>query len=126
MRLDFNSEKPIFLQIADEIEEGIFIGAFPEETQVPSTTEISTTFKINPATVLKGMNRLLDEQIVYKKRGVGVFVSTGALETIRNKRRDQFYHTYVESLIAEAKKLGLSRSEILQYLEKGMQEVIHE
>jgi DNA-binding transcriptional regulator YhcF (GntR family) len=126
LRLDFNSEKPIFLQVADEIEEAIFIGAFPEETQIPSTTEISTKFKINPATVLKGMNRLLEDQIVYKKRGVGVFVSTGALEKVTNKRRDQFFHTYVESMIVEAKKLGLSRTEILKYIDKGMQEVNHE
>jgi DNA-binding transcriptional regulator YhcF (GntR family) len=126
LRLDFDSEKPIFLQVADEIEEAIFIGAFPEEMQIPSTTEISTTFKINPATVLKGMNRLLEDQIVYKKRGVGVFVSTGALEKVTNKRRDQFFHTYVESMIVEAKKLGLSRTEILKYIDKGMQEVNHE
>lgn len=126
MRLDFNSDKPIFLQIADEIEEAIFIGAFPEETQIPSTTEISTRFKINPATVLKGMNRLLEDEIIYKKRGVGVFVSTGALDKVTMKRREQFYNTYVESLISEAYKLGLSRAEILNYMEQGLKEGNHE
>jgi DNA-binding transcriptional regulator YhcF (GntR family) len=126
LKLDFNSEKPIFIQIADEIEEAIFIGAFEEETQIPSTTEISTTFKINPATVLKGMNRLLEEEIIYKKRGVGVFVSSGAFDKVAMKRRDQFYKTFVESLIEEAYKLGLSRIDILNYIEQGLKEVVHE
>jgi DNA-binding transcriptional regulator YhcF (GntR family) len=126
LKLDFNSEKPIFIQIADEIEEAIFIGAFEEETQIPSTTEISTMFKINPATVLKGMNRLLEEGIVYKKRGVGVFVSSGAFDQVAMKRRDQFYKSFVESLIEEAYKLGLSRTDILNYIEQGLKEVVHE
>lgn len=126
MNIDFASDKPIFLQIADEIEDAIFIGAFPEETQIPSTTEISTTFKINPATVLKGMNQLIDENIIYKKRGVGVFVSTGAVAKIRDKRKSTFYQSYICSLITEAGKLGLSKQEIFEYIEKGMEEKEHD
>ncbi len=124
--LDFDSSKPIFIQIADEIEEAIFTGAFPEETQIPSTTEVSTTLKINPATVLKGMNRLIDADIIYKKRGVGMFVSTGAVAKITKKRRSEFYSTYVESMLIEASKLGLSKKDILTYIERGMEEVHHE
>lgn len=126
LKLDFDSGKPIFIQIADEIEEAIFTGAFPEESQIPSTTEISTTLKINPATVLKGMNRLIDASIIYKKRGVGMFVSTGAVTKITKKRRSEFYSSYVESMLIEANKLGLSKKDILTYIEQGMEEVRHE
>lgn len=126
MNLDFNSEKPIFLQIAEEIEEAIFMGAFPEETQVPSTTEIATTFRINPATVLKGMNQLLEEEIVYKKRGVGVFVCKGAVVKITEKRKAEFFTNYIQSMIIEANKLGLSKSDLLNYIDQGMEEVSHE
>ncbi len=126
LKLDFDSSKPIFVQIADEIEEAIFTGAFPEETQIPSTTEVSTTLKINPATVLKGMNRLIDADIIYKKRGIGMFVSTGAVDKITKNRRSEFYNTYVESMLIEASKLGLSKKDILTYIERGMEEVHHE
>ena len=125
MRLNFESEKPIFIQIADEIEEAIFVGAFEEDTQIPSTTEISTNLKINPATVLKGMNRLLEDEIIYKKRGVGVFVCKGAVEKITNKRRTEFYNTYIASMIEEANKLGLSKTELMGYIEEGLKEVHH-
>ena len=67
MQLNTQSEIPIYLQIAAGLEDGIFIGAYPEETQVPSTTELSVALQINPATVLKGINRLVEEGILYKK-----------------------------------------------------------
>lgn len=120
MQLDFQSEKPIFIQIAETIEDGVFTGAFPEETQLPSTTEISTRFRINPATALKGITLLVDQGIVYKKRGVGMFVREGAVETIRKRRQEDFYENYILSMLEEAKKLGLNLSEIQALVERGM------
>lgn len=122
MKLNFESDKPIFLQIAEQIEDAVFTGAFPEETQIPSTTEVSTAFKINPATVLKGMNLLVDEGIIYKKRGVGMFVNEGALQAVREKRQRQFFEEYVEKLIAEAHKLGLSKQQLWELIERGFAE----
>lgn len=69
--MEFNEEKPIFLQLADRLEEGILSGAYPEESQVPSITEYSVTYKINPATALKGINLLVDAGLLYKKRESG-------------------------------------------------------
>lgn len=74
----FHDEKPIFQQLAEQLEEGILNGTYPEETQVPSITEYSVNYKINPATALKGINLLVDAGLLYKKRGVGMFVSAGA------------------------------------------------
>lgn len=87
MKLDFESEIPIYIQIAEALEDGVLSGGFPEETQVPSTTELSVAYKINPATVLKGMNLLVEEGVLYKRRGVGMFVQSGAESRIRAKRR---------------------------------------
>ncbi len=119
MRIDFNSETPIYIQIAEEMEDAILSGAFPEESQVPSTTEISATYRINPATVLKGMALLTDEGVLYKKRGLGMFVCAGAAEQIRDKRRRMFYEKYIVSLLEEADKLGIGREELIRLIEKG-------
>lgn len=114
----FTDDKPLYLQIAEQLEDAIFTGAYEEETQIPSTTELSVSLQMNPATVLKGMNILVSENIIYKKRGVGMFVSTGAKEKIRRKRQENFYDGYVVPLLEEAKKLGLSANEIINLIEK--------
>lgn len=119
MNLDFNNEKPIYMQLADALEDAILSGAYEEETQILSTTEISVGYKINPATALKGINRLVDDGIVYKKRGLGMFVATGAKEKILDKRKVTFFETYITSLVAEAKKLSISKEDILIMLERG-------
>lgn len=119
MKLDFSNDKPIYMQLAEEIEDAILSGAYNEEEQIPSTTEISVNYKINPATALKGINMLVDNEIVYKKRGLGMFVSTGAKENILDKRKVTFFETYITSLISEAKKLSISKEDILKMLERG-------
>lgn len=118
MHIDPTSEKPIFLQIAEQLEDAIFTGAFPEETKIPSTNEISLLLNINPHTVLKGMNLLVDESLIYKKRGLGMFVQTGAVEKIRLKRRGQFYQQYIAALVEEAKKLQMSKDEVIELIER--------
>ena len=119
MKIDFDDERPIFLQIAENIEDVILSGAFPEETQIPSTTEISVTYKINPATALKGMNMLVDTGIIYKKRGVGMFVSEGAANRLMEKRKDQFYEAYVLKMLDEAKRLNVTKNDMIQMIERG-------
>jgi GntR family transcriptional regulator len=111
--------RPIFLQIAEGIEDAILTGAYPEESQIPSTTEISVRYNINPATALKGVNILVEAGIIYKKRGVGMFVKAGAVDKLREKRKDQFYENYILKLTAEAKRLGISPQEIILMIERG-------
>lgn len=122
--MNFDGEKPIYLQIAEQIEDAILTEAFPEETQIPSTTEISVTYKINPATALKGINLLVEAGAVYKKRGLGMFVARGAKKKIMEKRKQDFYDNYIVSLLNEAKKLGISRRELAAML--GGEEDSHE
>ncbi len=119
MQLKMNGEKPIFLQFAEELEEDILKGIFEEESQIPSTTEVAVKLKINPATANRGVNLLVDEGIIYKKRGIGMFVATGAREKIVSKRRKAFYDSYVLPLIKESNNLKLEKGEILKMIEKG-------
>ena len=119
MKLDLDQEKPIFIQIAEGIEDGILTGAFPEESQIPSITEFSVNYKINPATALKGINLLVDEGIVFKKRGVGMFVTKGAVAKLKKKRQNQFYDNYISRLVDEAKRLNITSDEIIAMIERG-------
>jgi DNA-binding transcriptional regulator YhcF (GntR family) len=119
MQFDFNSQTPIYLQIAQQLEDAIFTGIYPEETQIPSTTELSVTLQINPATVLKGMNILVENGIIYKKRGLGMFVTSGAVGKIKAKRQNSFYSSFIMPLLDEAQKLGLEKNDIISLIEGG-------
>lgn len=120
--MTFHEGQPIFQQLAEQLEEGILSGAYPEQTQVPSITEYSVNYKINPATALKGINLLVDAGLLYKKRGVGMFVATGAREKLRQERRERFYQDYVAKLVREGRNLGLTRDELIQLIERGFQD----
>lgn len=120
MLINFNDERPIFIQIAEGIEDAILSGAFKEESQIPSITELSVNYRINPATALKGINLLVDEGIIYKKRGVGMFVTQGAVKLLKGKRKEQFFDNYVKNLIEEAIRLDISKEEVIKLLEEGM------
>ena len=119
MKLDFNNEKSIYLQIAESIEDDILSGAIEEESQIPSTNQMASILRINPATAGKGINILTDEGIVYKKRGIGMFVAEGANEVIRVKRRNNFFNKFIVALLDEANSIGLTRSELIEIINKG-------
>lgn len=119
MKIDTDSSMPIFMQVSQGIEEGILTGAFPEGGQIPSITEFSVAFKINPATALKGVSLLVDQEVLVKKRGIGMFVSEGAKAIIAQKRKNAFYDSYVPALIGEAKRLEITLDELKLMLERG-------
>jgi GntR family transcriptional regulator len=113
-----DESRPIFVQIAEQIENDIISGALPEETQVPSTNEFAAFYRINPATAGKGVNLLVDTGVLYKKRGIGMFVAEGARATILATRRDQFQTEYVRPLVTEAAKLGISQAQLADMIMK--------
>ncbi len=104
--------RPIFQQIAEQIENDIISGALPEETQVPSTNEFAAFHRINPATAGKGVNLLVDAGVLYKKRGIGMFVADGARARLVAERRENFREQYVAPLLDEAGKLGISPDQL--------------
>jgi GntR family transcriptional regulator len=112
-----DDSRPIFLQIAEAIENDILAGNLAEEAQVPSTNEFAAFYRINPATAGKGVNLLVDDGILYKKRGIGMFVATGSQARLARKRRDQFEAEYIRPLIAEAAKLGLSQTRLITMIQ---------
>ena len=119
----FDDSRPIFLQLAEMLEDGIISGAFPEGGQIPSITEYSAALKINPATALKGINLLVDAGLVYKKRGVGMFVAEGAREALLAKRREGFYESQAKPAAREAKALGIGLDELKKMMERGYEDV---
>ena len=111
-----NPEKSIYVQIAEMIETDILRGILLEEERAPSTNELAKQYAINPATAAKGINILVDEDILYKKRGIGMFVSTGAKKKIMNRRRSEFYENYIKKLLKEAESIGLDREQIIELI----------
>lgn len=111
--------RPIFQQIAEKIEDDIIEGRLPEQSQVPSTNQFAAFYRINPATAAKGVNLLVDEGMLYKKRGIGMFVAEGARAAILAKRKQQFYEQYVIAMIREAAKLGITTEQLTEMILKG-------
>lgn len=112
-------EKSIYLQIAEMIETDILRDILLEEERVPSTNELAKLYAINPATAAKGVNILVDEGVLYKKRGIGMFVSAGAKEAILSRRKNEFYDNYVKKLLEEAASIGLEKEEVIQLIQSG-------
>jgi DNA-binding transcriptional regulator YhcF (GntR family) len=108
--------RPIFVQIAERIENDIIGGVLAEESQVPSTNEFAAFYRINPATAGKGVNVLVDDGILYKKRGIGMFVAAGSRDRLMQKRRERFQQEFVLPLLAEARKLGISATQLAKMI----------
>lgn len=118
MANQIDDSRPIFVQIAERIEDDIIGGGLPEETQVPSTNQFAAFYGINPATAAKGVNMLVDDEILYKKRGIGMFVAAGAKAKLMEKRKEQFYEQYVVTMIREAEKLGITTDQLTEMIQK--------
>lgn len=114
----FDDTRPIFLQLAEQLASDILRGRYAEGEQVPSTNELAAYMRINPATAGKALNLLVDEEVLFKKRGIGMFVSEGAKQRIAADRQQGLAETYVKPLLAEAQVLGLTATDIIRLIEK--------
>ncbi|MBO9598462.1 MAG: GntR family transcriptional regulator [Cohnella sp.] len=119
MSFQMDDSRPIFVQIAERIENDIIDGAMPEESQVPSTNQFAAFYQINPATAAKGVNLLVDQGILYKRRGIGMFVATGAKARLMEQRKEHFYEQYVVTMMSEAKKLGITADQLTDMIRRG-------
>ncbi len=120
MRGTLNDQSLLYLQIAAMVEDDILRGVYREEEQVPSTNELARGYNINPATAAKGLGLLVAEGILYKKRGIGMFVAAGGAERVREKRKRAFSDSYIRPLVREAQALGLSGQELAEMLREAM------
>lgn len=116
MGKSFDQDKPIYIQVREKIEDQIINHQLKEDEQAPSTNQLVNFYKINHATVSKGVNQLVEEGILYKKRGIGMFVAAGAREKLIKKRKELFIEDYVVKLVHEANKLEIKESEIIQFI----------
>ena len=122
MNGNLNDSTSIYLQIAAMLEDNIVRDLLLEEEQAPSTNELAKAFSINPATAAKGLNLLVDEGILYKKRGIGMFVASGAKQQIIAKRKNSFYDSFIVSLVEEARSLSISEDELVEMIRRAREE----
>lgn len=108
--------RPLFIQIAEAIEDSILDGTLDEDGQAPSTNELAAFYRINPATAAKGVARLTDKGVLLKRRGIGMFVAPGARGILLAERRTAFAERYIDPLIAEARTLGLDDDDLTTLL----------
>lgn len=108
--------RALFLQIAESVEDSIIEGTLVEEAQAPSTNELAAFHRINPATAAKGIAMLTEKGVLYKRRGIGMFVSPGARELLLGERRAAFADRFLDPLLAEARTLGLSPDDVARLL----------
>lgn len=108
--------KPIYIQISEWLENEIIGGRFKNDEKVFSQYQLADMFNINPATAAKGLNILADEQILYKKRGLGMFVARGAKEKIIAKRKNETLKGLIHELVLEAERLQVSEQELIDMI----------
>jgi len=122
VRGTLNDQSLIYLQIARMLEDDILRGVYREEEQVPSTNELARNYSINPATAAKGINLLVADGILYKRRGIGMFVAKGAAETVKQNRKSAFYDGFVKPLVKEGASLALTGEELLAMIQRAIGE----
>ncbi|MDV6379157.1 GntR family transcriptional regulator [Sporosarcina sp. GW1-11] len=115
--LEIDGEKPIYLQIAEWLEKEIIDGTLKADDKVYSQYQLAELFNINPATAGKGLTILLDAELIYKKRGLGTFVSSNAREKLLEKRKDFTLRRLVRELLDEAKLLGIEEQQLIRLIE---------
>ncbi|WP_333619639.1 GntR family transcriptional regulator [Dietzia sp.] len=120
-----DESKPLFVQIAEQVEDALVDGSFPEDGKAPSTNELASFHRINPATAAKGINLLVDKGILYKRRGIGMFVAPGARELVLAERRAAFADRYVRPLITEARTLGLGPDDVISLIHTAAYDTAH-
>lgn len=119
MSVLLEGDSPIFRQLAEQIEDGILAGTYPEESQIPSTNEFAAFLRINPATANKAINVLVAAGTLYKRRGIGMFVAPGARESLLAARRETFTNEYIQPLLAEATNLGIQPPDLISMINRA-------
>lgn len=126
MILNPDSMKPIYVQIAEWLEGEILSGNIKEEERIYSQYQLAEMFTINPATAAKGLNILAEDDIVYKKRGLGMFISPKAREIILRKRKNGLLQQLVFDLALEASRLGITEDQLMEMIQKARTQIKEE
>src|SRR6476659_9472480 len=108
---------PLFLHIAQRLSSDIVEGSLVEGARVPSTNEFAAFYRINPATAAKGINILVDDGVLEKRRGIGMFVVVGARQRLIQLRRKEFAEQFIDPLLVEARRLGIENGELIDLIQ---------
>lgn len=114
----FDGPEPIYVQIADHLRAQVLSGELREEEQVMSTTQFATTFRINPATAAKAFSGLVDEGVLYKRRGVGMFVAPGAHARLLADHRAAYVAQVLDPALDRAEMLGIPMETVLDHVRR--------
>lgn len=118
MIVETDSLKPIYYQIADWLKDQILAEKFMPDEKIYSQYQLADMFNINPATAAKGINILAEEEILYKKRGLGMYVSKKGKEIIMEKRKNVVLVNLVKNLLSESKSLGINSNDLIKMIKK--------
>lgn len=114
----FNPNVPLFLQVKEDIENMILSGAVQEDERIPSVRELAREYQLNPNTINSAISELLSEKIIYKKRGIGMFVQQGVVENLRNQRKQRFEQEEIMRIVEHAKMLSMTESELVELVKR--------
>lgn len=120
--MKFNEGIPIYLQIKEEIENAIVTSSLKEEETIPSIRVLAQQYKLNPQTISNAVSELISEGILYKKRGIGMFVEKGALKKLKKKKDNEFRNSDLKKLIFKSKSLGITKTELMNILDSIYEE----
>lgn len=118
MQIEFDSQTPIYLQIADMIRSAILAGDIDEKEAIPSVRQLSVEHNLNPQTVLNATQELIEEGLIEKRRGLGMYVKSGAQEQLRSKRLEQFKESTLPDLVNTARMIGMTKEELMRRIEE--------
>jgi GntR family transcriptional regulator len=121
--LDIVGDKPIYVQISEWLENEILCGNIKENEKIYSQYQLAEMFNINPATAAKGINILADQNILYKKRGLGMFLAANAKEKIQYRRKNYTLKRLVDEVVVEARRLGVHEGELISMMRDAKKEL---
>lgn len=110
--MNYSNNQSIFIQIADRISDRILDGSYKADERIPSVRELAVQMEVNPNTVMRSFEHLQAHEIIYNKRGIGYFVSTGADDKIRRMRHNLFVEEVLPALFKEMQLLNVGLDEL--------------
>jgi GntR family transcriptional regulator len=114
MARDWDQSSPIYRQLRDMVVAMIIDGTLSEGDALPSVRQVASDYRVNPLTVLKSFQQLVDEDLVEKRRGVGMFVKKGARHAALRDERDKFLHEDWPRILELLERLGLTPEQLLE------------
>jgi len=116
--MKFDENIPIFLQIKEEIENAIISKSIQEEEKIQSIRTLAQQYRLNPQTISSAVSELINEGILHKKRGIGLFVNKGAQQKLKKIKSSEFRKNELQKIIQKGRTLGITKNEILEVIEQ--------